>query len=215
MIDKGPSHALQASVLVLNRSYLAVHVTNVLRAVGLLYQDSAEVVDVENGRFANYNFAGWCEISALRAEDILDGWEFIRTVRSPLQVPRVIRLVRFDGVPRTVVRFNRRNLFARDSHQCQYCGTRYGASQLSVDHVVPRSRGGKTTWDNVVCCCLKCNAKKGGRTPDEARMRLIRKPARPRHNPHFVQKLKQPRYHVWRSFLPHLKDDRDNGKGRR
>ncbi len=212
MIDKGPVPPLQASVLVLNRSYMAVHVTSVVRAFGLLYRETAEVIDVENGRFANYSFDSWREISALRAEEEANGWEFIRTVRTPLQVPRVIRLVRFDGVPRSVVRFNRRNLFARDSHQCQYCGKRFPSSQLSIDHVLPRSRGGRTVWDNVVCCCLRCNAKKGGRTPEEARMRLIRKPSRPRHNPHFVQKLKQPRYQVWRSFLPHLKDDRNGGR---
>ena len=213
MIDKAASSALQSNVLVLNRSYLAVHVTSVVRAVGLLYGQSAEVIDVEDGQFANYDFEAWCEISALRAEDDEEGvWEFIWTVRIPLQVPRVIRLIRFDGMPRTTVRFNRRNVFARDGHTCQYCGKRFGPAHLSIDHVVPRSRGGKTVWENVVCCCLRCNARKGGRTPEEARMRLIQKPKRPRYNPFFLQKIKQPRYHAWRPFLKHLHGaDRKNG----
>jgi 5-methylcytosine-specific restriction endonuclease McrA len=114
----------------------------------------------------------------------------------------VIRLVRFDRVPRQALRFNRRNLLARDGNCCQYCGRSHPASQLSLDHVVPRSRGGQTSWDNVVCCCVSCNTRKGGRTPQEARMRLIRAPVKPRHNPLLSMKLSNPKYASWRTFLP-------------
>lgn len=193
---------LQASVLVLNRSYVAVHVVNVRRAMCLVYRNIAEVIHIENGQFANYDFATWCELSLWWQEDeSYSDCEFIRTVAFPVQVPRVVRLIEYDRLPRTTVRFNRRNLFARDDHRCQYCGLRFSTSELSIDHVIPRSRGGGTSWENVVCCCLRCNTKKGGRTPAEARMHLLKLPVRPRHNPNFAVKLRQPRYEMWSVFL--------------
>ena len=98
-------------------------------------------------------------------------------------MPRVIRLLTYDRLPRQKVKFNRRNIFARDGNRCQYCGKRFATSELSLDHVVPRSRGGRATWENIVCACLKCNVRKGGRTPREAGMRLIREPVEPRTSP--------------------------------
>jgi 5-methylcytosine-specific restriction endonuclease McrA len=156
---------MYSSVLVVNRFYLAVHVVNVRRAFGLLYRDLAEVLDVDEGHYANYDFGAWLEMSELRATEkqVEDDW--IRAVSFEVQVPRVIRLLRFDKVPKQSTRFNRRNLFARDNNQCQYCSRYFPSNQLSIDHVLPRSRGGATTWDNVVACCVRCNTRKGGRTP--------------------------------------------------
>ncbi|MCO6455616.1 MAG: HNH endonuclease [Pirellulaceae bacterium] len=204
-----PGGALSSSVLVLNRFYLAVHVVSARRAFVLLYRDSAEVIHIENGQYANYDFESWCEVSgqwspARSAEQASRSAEqdWVRAARFDIQVPRIIRLIRFERVPRQALRFNRRNLFARDGHACQYCGTTYPASQLSLDHVVPRSRGGETSWENVVCSCVACNTKKGGRTPVEARMKLLRQPAKPRQNPQLALKLGNPKYESWRSFLP-------------
>ena len=104
-------------------------------------------------------------------------------------------------LPERSVRFNRRNIFARDGNRCQYCGRRLPSPQLSLDHVIPRSRGGRTTWDNVVCACLRCNVKKGGRTPREARMMLIRKPVRPKRSPLLLLKLNNPKYQSWKTWL--------------
>ena len=138
------SNALSSSVLVLNRYYMAVHVVNVRRALGLLFRELAEVIHLEEGQYANYNFETWLEISTLRAADkqLHDDW--IRGINFELQVPRVIRLLSFDRVPRQSVRFNRRNLFARDGNHCQYCGKSFPTSELSLDHIMPRSRGGET-----------------------------------------------------------------------
>ncbi|MGZ3413414.1 MAG: HNH endonuclease, partial [Isosphaeraceae bacterium] len=97
--------------------------------------------------------------------------EFIRTVHFEIQVPRIIRLLAYDRLPRQKVKFNRRNIFARDGNRCQYCGRKFATSELSLDHVVPRSQGGRAAWENIVCACLKCNVRKGGRTPREASMR--------------------------------------------
>jgi 5-methylcytosine-specific restriction endonuclease McrA len=193
--------ALYCSVLVLNRYYLAVHVVNVRRAFGLLYRQLAEVLDIEEGQYANYDFETWLEMSELRAEVSSAHDDWIRSVSFEILVPRVIRLLTYDRVPNRSTRFNRRNLFARDNNQCQYCGRVLPASQLSIDHVLPRSRSGATTWDNVVACCLKCNTKKGGRTPQEAHMKLLNPPREPRHNPMFVEKLSNPKYATWKTFV--------------
>lgn len=192
---------LSANVLVLNRFYSAVHVVTARRAFLLLYRELAEVIHVEEGQFVNYDFAAWCEISDFRSADKQDHEDWVRTVRFEIAVPRVIRLHRFDRVPRKTLRFNRRNLFARDENRCQYCGKSPPSSKLSFDHVIPRSRGGQTTWENVVCACVECNTKKGGRTPQEARMHLINTPAKPRHNPLVTMKLSSPKYDIWKTFL--------------
>lgn len=202
MQNTSPCRALNSSVLVLNRFYMAVHVVSVRRAFILLYRDTAEVIHLEDGQFANYDFESWCEISSFWEEssELDDDW--VRSVNLRIQVPRVIRLTRFDRAVQQSLRFNRRNLLARDSHRCQYCGKSAPISQLSLDHVVPRSRGGETSWENVVCSCVPCNTKKGGRTPQEARMRLMNQPARPKHNPLIALKLSNPKYESWRPFLP-------------
>ena len=192
---------LAASVLVLNRLYLAVHVIGVRRAFGLLCRDVAEVVHLEGGTFANYDFQSWREISELRAGEKQPDEDWIRAVHFEIQVPRVIRLLWYDRLPRRSLRLNRQTVLARDEHRCQYCGRRMPNCQLSMDHVIPRSRGGQTTWENVVCACLACNVKKGGRTPREARMRLIRKPFRPKRSPLLLLKLNNPKYHSWKTWL--------------
>jgi 5-methylcytosine-specific restriction endonuclease McrA len=107
----------------------------------------------------------------------------------------------YDRLPRERVQFNRRNLFARDENRCQYCGRRFPTTELSLDHVVPRSQGGRTTWGNVVCACTSCNKRKGGRTPSEASMRLVKLPREPRRSPVIRMKLRSGRYHSWKAFL--------------
>ena len=193
--------ALGASVLVLNRFYMAVHVINVRRAFTLLFRDLAEVVHLEQGQFANYNFDSWRDVSELKAQFKEPHDDWIRAVNFEIQVPRVIRLLFYDRIPKQVVRFNRRNIFARDSNRCQYCGRRFPTSELSLDHVMPRSRGGDTTWENIVCSCVKCNVKKGGRTPQEAHMHLIRHPVKPKRSPLLSLKLGNPKYESWKTFL--------------
>jgi len=194
--------ALNASVLVLNRNFMAIRVITARHAFILLFREVAEVIDIEQGQFNNYDFQSWCELSRLRGEyrEAHDDW--VRSVNFDVQVPRIVRLTRFDRQHCTTLRLNRRNLFARDDHRCQYCGQVLPANQLSFDHVVPRSRGGTTSWENVVASCVKCNTKKGGRTPQEARMKLMRTPIQPSNNPLLTVKLGNPKYESWKSFLP-------------
>lgn len=193
--------SLSSSVLVLNRTYLAVHVVGVRRAFSLLCRQLAEVIHIEDGQYANYDFPSWREVSEARCRFKEPHQDWIRAVNFEIQVPRVIRLLGYDRLPRQTIRFNRRNIFARDGNRCQYCGKRFVTSELSLDHVKPRSQGGDTTWENIVCCCVNCNVKKGGRTPVQAHMHLIRPPVKPKRSPLLSIKLGNPKYESWKSFL--------------
>ena len=182
------SPALSANVLVLNKFYQAIRVVNVRRAFTLLCKEMAEVVHIDtdekgHSRWQNFNFESWQEVSALKAEFEPDGFDWIHTVRFQIAVPKIIRLLVYEKLPRQDVKFNRRNIYARDSSRCQYCGKKFPTTELSLDHVVPRSQGGKASWENIVCCCVKCNVKKGGRTPVQANMHLITKPVKPKRSP--------------------------------
>ena len=195
------SKALQCSVLVLNKAYVPVHVVSARRSIVLLYRELAEVVHVEDGLYNNFDFETWMEYSEFLSESKTDFQDWVRGTGFELMVPRVVRLYRYDRVPKQTLRFNRKNLFARDQNRCQYCSKEFPTHQLSFDHVVPKSRGGDTSWFNVVCCCLKCNSVKGNRTPKEADMQLLRKPAQPYFSPVLSIKLEDPRYKIWGSFI--------------
>jgi 5-methylcytosine-specific restriction endonuclease McrA len=120
----GSPSALEASVLVLNKMFVAVHVISVRRAFCLLCKELAEVVAQDDGTFATYDFATWAELSAFKCANVVrhDDEDWIKTATTEIQAPRVIRLTTYDRVPRQTVKFNRRNIFARDHSQCQYCG---------------------------------------------------------------------------------------------
>lgn len=204
-MNSKPSSSLHANVLTLNRFYTVVHVISVKRAFALLFKDHAEVINVENGSYFSYDFASWCEISELRIamQERCELEDWICAVNFEVQVPRVIRLLKYDRLPRNSVKFNRRNVFLRDGHRCQFCGKKYGSHNLSLDHVIPRSRGGLMNWENIVTACLKCNVRKGGRTPQEAGMKLLQPPKKPHRNPVFSHQLNQRKYESWRSFVSH------------
>jgi 5-methylcytosine-specific restriction endonuclease McrA len=200
----GQISALNSHVLVINKMWMAVRVTDARRAFSLLFRDMAEVIRVDDGSYASYDFESWAEISTLRDElnDLdPDEYDWVRTVRMHLAVPKVIRLLGYDRLPQQQVKLNRRNIFARDRNVCQFCGKSFSSSELSLDHVVPRSQGGESSWENLVCCCVRCNAKKGGRTPEQAKMALIRKPVKPQRNPVLSLRLGRDKYASWRAFL--------------
>ena len=183
---------LNTKVLVLNRSYFPVHVTSVRRAFSLLYQGIAKAVDQQ---YRTFDYESWSALSATVHD------ETIGLIGRAIRVPRVILLVSYDRVPRRQVRFSRFNVFARDKNKCQYCGRRFSRSELNLDHVIPRSQGGLSTWTNIVCSCLRCNRVKGGRRPEEARMRLIKKPVQPEWTPFMLETFTFKRYQEWLPFL--------------
>jgi len=162
---------LQRPALVLNRNWQPVNVATVARALVLLWNEAAKVVDP-----ADYQLYTWTDWSKLRPGD---GQDSIRAVRFRLRVPEVVVLSQYDRLPAAHVTFSRRNVFKRDHHTCQYCGVQPGDQELTLDHVVPRAQGGLSTWENCVLACTACNTRKADRTPEQARMRLRRKPVRP------------------------------------
>ena len=142
---------LESRVLVLNQNYEPMSVCSARRAVVLLYLEKAEMVERNH--------------------------EFICSVSMKMPLPSIVRLSRLVHIPRKRVLLNRKNIIKRDNHKCQYCCTHDGP--VTVDHVIPKDRGGQDSWENLVCACMDCNTKKRNRTPREAEMPLIRKPKKP------------------------------------
>ena len=195
---------LNSQVLVLNKMWMAVRVVDARRAFTLLCKDLAEVIRVDDGSYTGYDFDSWTDITAARErfEHLSeDHYEWVTTVRFDVAVPKIIRLLGYDRLPEQSVKLNRRNIYARDHNRCQYCGQKFPTSELSLDHVVPRSQGGGNSWENLVCCCVRCNAAKGGRTPKQAKMDLIRPPKRPRRNPVLAARMGHDKYASWKQFL--------------
>jgi len=182
---------LTGKSLVLNKAFLPIHVTSVRRALSLVYRGVARAVDQE---YRTFDFCSWSEVSTI-------GFESIGLVGGVVRIPRVILLISFDRMPRRRVRFSRHNIFARDANTCQYCGGRFVRSDLNLDHVVPRWRGGRTSWENVVCSCIDCNRRKGGRALAETAMRLVRTPQRPEWTPFVMKQMGGLGYREWRPFL--------------
>jgi len=183
---------LQRPTLVLNRSWQPVNVATVARALALLWNSSARVVDP-----STYQLYEWSDWSRLQPDD---DQPFIRSVSSRLRVPEVIVLMTYDRMPQGTVALSRRNIFRRDQYTCQYCGRKPGSEELTIDHIDPRSRGGETTWLNCVLACVSCNTHKRDRTPKEAGMHLIRKPKKPHWLPIYA-KMVPLRIESWSKFI--------------
>jgi 5-methylcytosine-specific restriction endonuclease McrA len=163
-----------SEVLVLNRQFYAIHITSWRRALTLLYLDHAQVVDSE---YRTYSFQDWRELSDQLTQHPAG---FITTPSFRIAVPEVIALKLYDRLPETDIKFTRRNIYEHYGHRCCYCGKRFPTSELNLDHVVPRSRGGATSWDNIVTSCIPCNLRKSDKTPKEAGMKLLIPPSKPK-----------------------------------
>jgi 5-methylcytosine-specific restriction endonuclease McrA len=150
MSEDDHQRLLQEPVLVLNATYEPINVTAVRRALVLILKGAA-TTEEEDG-------------------------SFIRAARFAVRIPSVIRLLEFRRIPYQTRALSRKNLLLRDRYTCQFCGRLFPAHELTLDHVIPRSRGGHTDWDNLVACCHKCNNLKGDRLPDEAGLKLLRQP---------------------------------------
>jgi 5-methylcytosine-specific restriction endonuclease McrA len=164
---------MQEPVLLLNANFEPINVCTTRRAVGLLLMGKAEM--------------------------LLNGRGYIHSVRQVYPRPSVIRLGYMVRRPRPRVRLSKREIFRRDEHSCQYCGARGG--RLTIDHVVPRHRGGEHDWSNLVTACQACNLRKGGRTLGEAHMSLLRPPGEPRPSAMYLFGGHLPANLEWRQFL--------------
>ena len=170
---------LERPALVLNRNWQPVNVATVARALVLLWNESARVVDPADYRL--YDWADWSRLDPARGE------AFIQAVRQRLRVPEVIVLAGYDRLPEAAVSFSRRNIFKRDHYTCQYCGVQPGGNELTIDHVVPKSRGGASTWDNCVLACVDCNKRKADRSLAQAGLKLRKPPVRPNWQPLYAR----------------------------
>jgi len=166
-------------VLVLNRKWTPIAIVTMERAMCLVVgtyksgEPKARIMDPTQD-FKLFKWADWRNFIPREGEGS------IRGVSKSYRAPEIILLSRFDKLPEQKIHFSRRTIYRRDQNTCQYCDKRPGTAELTIDHIVPKSHGGKTNWDNCVLCCVSCNTRKANRTPEQAKMKLLRKPYRPR-----------------------------------
>jgi 5-methylcytosine-specific restriction endonuclease McrA len=163
--------------LVLNKHWTPITVTSIFGAMRLLCRESANVVDTES--YERLNLLDWIN----RDYEGVEQSKLIKLSSGNMERPEVILLTQYGGIPYKEINWSRRNLYKRDKYKCQYCNVKYPSSGLSIDHIVPRSRGGRTSWENCVSSCVDCNAKKADRSLKESGMKLLKKPSAPKWSP--------------------------------
>jgi 5-methylcytosine-specific restriction endonuclease McrA len=186
---------LQRPTLVLNRRWTAIRTTPVQDAIGLVAKGTAVIIEPES--FDTHDLVSWNDLSRARVKF---GEAVIRSPRLALVPPEVILLKTYEGEGGRAVVFSRKNLFKRDRYTCQYCGLQPGPEELTVDHVVPRSRGGVSSWENCVLACVECNKRKADRTPAQAGLKIRKTPRKPSWKA-LVQVPARDRRESWEKFL--------------
>lgn len=204
-------NVMSLQVLSLNKVYQPLGLISVKDAVDAIFAERAEIIDEEiNGGFSSHNVNSWMELSLLKGmmmeeskDDIDEIW--INRIEPYFIAPKVIRYLNYDKSHIKQVKFSRRNIIARDNQTCIYCNKKFSIEDLQLEHIIPRSRGGKTTWTNTATACHKCNQKKANRTPKEANMKLHWKPIKPKFLPKNNNILgRHPQYKFWEQFVSDL-----------
>ena len=193
---------LDSPVLVLNRLWQPIHTCSARRALKLVCVGHAQIVQTEGeAQYQTHDFDSWLDYST---ENVAE--EMIHSVQLAVRVPKIVVLSFYDRLPRKEVKFTRHNVFLRDKFTCQYCGNPFAERDLNLDHVHPRDKGGKTTWENIVTSCIRCNTRKANKLAHEVDMKLMRPPATPRWRPLFGMRGDAPTDESWRQFLHPDKD---------
>lgn len=187
---------LDEPVLVLNSGWVPVDVTTVFKSLCYMFNGRAKGLDIEN--YVAYDIEEWLEIDADN-----DG---IKSANLCIKIPEVVILTDYAKVPMQSLRYSKRAVWARDKYTCQYCKDRLTSKEISIDHVVPRSQGGETSWTNCVACCMECNGRKADRTPKQAGMKLIREPVKPNLSKEYLVRTNSNK-ESWLPFLPKSKDE--------
>jgi 5-methylcytosine-specific restriction endonuclease McrA len=190
---------LDQPVLVLNRLWQAVNIISAKRAFALLARGHAGVVYGNSEEFKVFSLLDWIDFSSHNPPLRQDSG--VRTPQRVIRLPEVILLTYFDRLPCKELKLTRNNVFERDRSTCQYCGRSLPSEELNLDHVIPRDRGGRTTWENIVCSCIRCNSHKANRLPHEAGLRLIRRPVKPKWRPVISVLLANHDRERWKDFL--------------
>jgi len=194
-------NVLDRQVLVLNRLWQPVNICSARRAFSLLCLGHAQVVHTDREEnFYTHDIDSWLTES----ERGIGDYEVVHTVSHSYRIPAIIVLGAYDRLPRQEVKFTRQNVFARDNFTCQYCATVFEARNLNLDHVVPRDKGGRTSWENVVCSCIRCNTRKANKLPAEANMFPLKEPRAPKWRPFFSTANKEISrffHDSWRFFI--------------
>jgi 5-methylcytosine-specific restriction endonuclease McrA len=172
-----------------------VRITDASQGFSMLFHGRARALDAG---YEPHDFAAWA------SRRPADGDEAIGTPRGAICIPRVLLLHDYNRVPRAPLRLSRRHVYMRDGYTCQYCGKKPGVKELNLDHVLPRSRGGRSSWENLVTSCRPCNLRKGWATPDEAGMLLSRLPVRPSWSMALSLAAQRRRFVEWEPFLASL-----------
>ena len=162
--------------LVLNRLYLPIHVIDWKRSINLVYQDIAHSLDID---FIPYNWDNWMEFTQTPKCD-MGNYRIVHSVNKRIAVPDIIVLQHYDRLPKRDIKFTRESVIQRDNYICAYCGKKFKKDYLTIDHILPKSLGGKNTWKNTVASCKACNNRKADRTPEQAKMPLLYQPKEPR-----------------------------------
>lgn len=182
------------SVLILNKNWLPINVTSIKHSLSLLFSNNAKGLIVNNNETRVLEWTEWCLLKDT-------GEESISTSRGPIKVPKIIILNWYDKIPRQRIKFTQRNLWERDNFTCQYTGKKLSKATGTIDHIIPKSRGGKTTWENCVLAHKEINAQKADKTLEQTGLRLLKTPLAPRVMP--VSFYIRNRYNVkeWNLFL--------------
>lgn len=169
------ARALTRPILVLNRNWSPIRIATVKEAIGLVAKGSAKII--ESGTYLEHDLLSWNDVSRVKA--LLGDGVVIRSAKLALVPPEVILLKEYDGIGVRSVVFTRRNIFKRDRYACQYCGIQPGSEELTIDHVIPKSKGGASSWENCVLACVECNKRKGDLSVEKAGMKLRKLPKKP------------------------------------
>lgn len=170
---------LALPTLVLNKAWVPISITPVGKAISKSMLGLAWLMDIET--YALHTFDDWQQVKITEKD------KFIRTTRNSIKVPEIIVLSDYERLPMRDVRLTRRNLLIRDNYMCQYTGRKISIDEATIDHVIPRSRGGASTWENLVMCCKEVNSQKADRTPEESGLRLLNKPQKPKWSPIYAR----------------------------
>lgn len=187
-------------ILVLNRNWQAVNIVGIRHAFALLFREDAQVIDASENGQNTYDIEEWLTYSLENPP--AKACDALLTTRFPVRIPDVLILNDYDRLPMKEARLSRESIFERDEYTCQYCGGKHSADELNIDHVIPRERGGRNTWENLVTSCIRCNERKANRLPHEAGMRLQRRPRKPPARPFAASAISEHWANPeWRMFL--------------